>query len=650
MLTKLISTGCLGIVLLIETSPLMAEISFQDRTVAAGLTTHLFGGYGSSWVDFNQDGLPDIWISNHMYRQNFYINNGNGTFTDRLSEHWSGAPLLDKHGGAWADFDNDGDQDLVELYGVIGGTQLRDKPFYVNQSGFLNNEADLRGMNDTAGRGRTPLWLDWNNDGLLDLYMANYPRTDGVAAPSNLMLQQSNGSFLPIPELSQEVSNFFAQLAYFDSALYLLITSPGAAKYPKMLYRLGNTTPLPVPIKPELNFLGLSDVAIADFDGDLNDDMFILRLQANKSAWLTSSDHRKFQVDVHDMTVIPTQKLNFWLNGPSQLNIRLFVFGSSWTPDMLHVGAKGSTLATYAFEPYDERQWKYINLVLDTTNPVVNGFLPIGSRTSPGIYVGRLSNGQWRIEVQGSEEFHAEFVATDTPFTTWSSDGGVLWNQNVSNVPVILTRRNGAFEVKNMGFTEAVTCGSIAVGDFDNDMDIDAYLACGAGIRNTANILLENKDGKFVRVSNIGNAATQNLGTAGRVSVADYDNDGYLDLLVTDGGRHDYPFDLGRRYLLHNRGGSNHWLKINLVGCQSNRDGIGARVILEAGERKQVRLQNGGIHDGVQDDRRLHFGLAQNESAESVTVNWPSGIKTEHENLAAGQIHTLHENPNCLRP
>lgn len=650
MLKKLILICYLVMLFLIGTNKSMAEISFQDRTVASGLTTHLFGGYGSSWVDFNQDGLLDIWINNHMFQQHFYINNGDGTFTDRLNEFWTGDPLLDKHGSAWADFDNDGDQDLVELYGVIGGTQIRAKPFYVNQSNFLTNEAESRNLNDAVGRGRTPLWLDWNNDGLLDLYMANFPRTDGIAAPSRLMLQQNSGSFVPVPALSQEIKSFFAQLAYFDSALHLLITSPAAAVYPKKLYRLGNTTPLPVPVLPGINFLNLSDVAIADFDGDLVDDMFILRLKASKSAWLTSSDRKKIQVDVHDLTTTNADNLNFWLTGPSKLNLRLFIFASGWTPDKVRVGSTGRSLAAYAFDNYDGRRWKYINLILDAANPLVNGLVPESSRTKPGIYVGRLSNGQWRIDIRGPKEFRAEFVANDTPFTAWSSDGGILWDENVNNVPVVLTRLNGAFRVKNMGFSEAVACGSVAVGDFDNDMDIDAYLACGAGIRNTANILLENRDGKFVRVSNIGSAATQNLGTGGRVSVADYDNDGYLDLLVTDGGRHDYPFNLGRRYLLHNQGGSNHWLKINLVGCQSNRDGIGARVILEAGGRRQAKLQGGGIQDGVQDDRRLHFGLAQNEIAELATVNWPSGLQTRHNNLAAGQIHTLHENPNCSRP
>lgn len=169
-----------------------ADIAFEDRTLAADLTTSLYGGYGSSWVDFDGDGMLDVWISNHMYRPSLYINNGDGTFSERLSEFWQGKPFLDAHGGAWADFDNDGDPDLIELYGTIGGTAQIDKPFYVNQASILTNEADARGLNDSFGRGRTPLWLDWNNDGLLDVYMINYLRPDTLG-PSRLMLQQNNG-------------------------------------------------------------------------------------------------------------------------------------------------------------------------------------------------------------------------------------------------------------------------------------------------------------------------------------------------------------------------------------------------------------------------------------------------------------------------
>lgn len=633
--------------------PVGAEIKFQDRTASAGLTTLLYGGYGSSWVDFNNDGWLDVWIGNHMYKPGLYINNSNGTFSEQVSEFWHGNPFLDAHGAAWADFDNDGDQDLVELYGVVRGSANVQKPFYVNHGGMLIDESDIRGLNDTDGRGRTPLWLDWNNDGLLDLYMANYPRPNSVLGPTRLMLQQKDGSFVPLPDMTQHIKSFFGQLAYFDSAVHLMIGSSASPIYPKQLYQLGNTTPLPVPRLPNLTFFGLEDVAVADFDGDLSDDMLVLRVPSEVNSWqLDPTDRRRVLVDVHDLSTSPTGSLNFWFKGPSRLTLRLHGFNNSWTPEMIHAGAAGSNiLAKYAFDFVDGRKWKHIELTLDVNDPVTRGILPVNLRTTPGIYIGwSPSLQQWRVDVRGTADFQAEFVSGDAEFTKWASDGREVWTNDPGSVPVVLSRRNGEFYVNDLGLNEAVTCGSVAVGDFDNDMDIDAYLACGNGIRNTINILLENVNGKFVRVPGAGGAGTQSLGTHGRVSVADYNNDGYLDLLVTDGGRHDYPFQLGRRFLLHNTGGSNHWLKIALEGCQSNRDGIGARVLVQAGGRKQARLQAGGIRNGVQDDRRLHFGLAQNTFAESVIVEWPSGVRTTRTNLAADGTYTIRENANCPRP
>lgn len=643
---------CMSALIMGNIRPVGAEIAFQDRTASAGLTTLLKGGYGSSWVDFNDDGWLDVWISNHMYQPSLYINNGDGTFSERLSEFWQGNPLLDAHGGAWADFDNDGDQDLVELYGVLRGSTNIQKPFYVNQGGMLTDEADIRGLNDVTGRGRTPLWLDWNNDGLLDLYMANYPRADSTLGPTRLMLQQEDGSFVPLPEMTQHIKSFFGQLAYFDSAVHLVIGSPASIIYPKQFYRLGSTTPLPVLPQPNLTFFGLEDVAVADFDGDLSDDMLVLRNPSEVNSWLLDpTTRRRVLVDVHNLSLSTTGSLNFWFKGPSRLTFRLHGFNNSWTPEMIRVGAAGSVVAKSAFDFVDGRQWKHIELTLDVNDPVMGGILPVNLRTTPGIYIGwSPSLEQWRVEVRGTADFQAEFVSNDAEFTKWASDGREIWTNFSGNVPIVLSRRDGEFYVNNLGLNEVVTCGSVAVGDFDNDMDIDAYLACGNGIRNTVNILFENVNGTFVRVPGAGGAGTQNIGTSGRVSVADYDNDGYLDLLVTDGGKHDYPFQFGRRSLLHNKGGSNFWLKIALEGCQSNRDGIGARVLVQAGGHKQARLRAGGIRNGVQDDPRLHFGLAQNTFAESVIVEWPSGARKTRTNLAAGRTYTIREDANCLRP
>lgn len=448
-----------------------ADIAFEDRTLAAGLTTSLYGGYGSSWVDFDGDGLLDVWISNHMYRPSLYINNGDGTFSERLSEFWQGKPFLDAHGGAWADFDNDGDPDLIELYGTIGGTAQINKPFYVNQASILTNEADARGLNDSFGRGRTPLWLDWNNDGLLDLYMINYLRPDTLG-PSRLMLQQNNGSFVPISSMTMGTKSFSAQLAYFDSATHLVF---GGGPYPNKLYRLGEDIPLPVAWEPNSKILNVKDVAVADFDGDLSDDLLAVRAKSEVNSWLHDPDNRRqVLVDVHKLSLAPTEAVNFRLTGTSRLVIQ--VYGSTWTPDMIRVGTLGDKPAEYIFNFINERRWKIIELSLDAADPAVWNIMSENLRVTPGIYVGWNPDlAQWRIEVRGKTNFRAKFLSNDTEFTNVTNDGGTLWTQNVGFEPVMLTRRDGKFFVTDLGVNGTFECTSVAAGDFDNDMDIDLW-------------------------------------------------------------------------------------------------------------------------------------------------------------------------------
>ncbi|MER2514632.1 MAG: CRTAC1 family protein [Nitrosomonas ureae] len=626
-----------------------AEIAFEDKTRPAGLTTSHHAGYGSSWGDFNGDGWLDVWIGNHTTRPQLYINNGNGTFTERLSEFWEGDPFRDAHGGAWADFDNDGDQDLIELYGNRGGKSADDKAFYVNQAGKLTDEAVARGLNDNFGRGRTPLWLDWNNDGLLDLYMVNKKRPFDDLGPTRLMLQQKDGTFKAAPGMTKKTIGEFAQLAYFDSAVHLLTS--GWIFYPQELYRLGDTTLLPIIDKPRRQFKHLQDVAVADFDGNLEDNLLVLQARTVNSWILDPKNRRQVTVAAHGLSSIEKGSLNFWLQGPTKLAIRIYGAFNPWIPGMVHVGKSGSNLAELASEIVQGERRYFIKLELDVTNPEMSGIVNPVQKTLPGIYVGWVPHiGQWRIEIRGTDTFRANFEAIDAEFEKVVSDGREFWTKDVSSKLVMLSRHEGRFVAdENFGYDLADSCHSVAVGDFDNDMDLDVYLTCANGLRNRHNVLLENIGGSFIPVSDAGGAGTINAGSGGKVSVADYDNDGYLDLLVTDGGGLEYPFSYGRQFLLRNRGGSNHWLKVDLIGCQSNRDGIGARVIVTAGGKKQARLQAGGIRNGVQDDRRLHFGLASNSVAESVIVEWPSGTRTNLTGLAADQIHVIREDSGCAR-
>jgi enediyne biosynthesis protein E4 len=120
------------------------------------------------------------------------------------------------------------------------------------------------------------------------------------------------------------------------------------------------------------------------------------------------------------------------------------------------------------------------------------------------------------------------------------------------------------------------------------------------------------------------------------LAVGDYDNDGDLDILVSNNGQ--------APQLLRNDGGNeNHWLGILLIGTKSNRDGVGARVKLAAGDLILYDQRKGGMSYQSAQDPRLHFGLGQRGRVDSVEIKWPSGVVTKLADLRCNQIIAVKE-------
>ena len=190
--------------------------------------------------------------------------------------------------------------------------------------------------------------------------------------------------------------------------------------------------------------------------------------------------------------------------------------------------------------------------------------------------------------------------------------------------------------------------------DYDNDVRIDVAMANGHVVDNTAQVragskyaqrrlLFHNADGRrFIEEGGASGSgfAAEKVGRT--LAVADVDNDGDLDVLVTNNGQ--------SADLLRNDGGNqNKSLELRLVGRQSNGDAIGARVIVSVGSTTQVREVKAGSSYLGQNDTRVHFGLGTALRADRLEVRWPGGRSETFQQVQAGAIVTIVEGEGIVR-
>jgi enediyne biosynthesis protein E4 len=184
--------------------------------------------------------------------------------------------------------------------------------------------------------------------------------------------------------------------------------------------------------------------------------------------------------------------------------------------------------------------------------------------------------------------------------------------------------------------------------DYDNDGARDLFMANGNVLDNIQRYHSEvqyaepklmfrnNGHGIFENVSDRLGADFQLPRVSRGAAVADFDNDGDLDILVNNCGQ--------PPQLLRNDGGNaNHWLEVFLIGTKSNRDGVGARVKLVAGDLTLYDQRKGGMSYQSAQDPRLHFGLGPQATVDAVEILWPSGVTTKLTSLKSDQIITVKE-------
>ena len=149
-------------------------------------------------------------------------------------------------------------------------------------------------------------------------------------------------------------------------------------------------------------------------------------------------------------------------------------------------------------------------------------------------------------------------------------------------------------------------------------------------------------DGVFADATNTQNPGFRASRVGRGLAVGDYDNDGWLDFLVSNNGEAAQLFrnDGGAR---RQRTRQNHWLGVRLIGTKSNRDATGAQLKLVAGDLVSYDQAKGGMSYCSAQDPRVYFGLGSHGHIASLEIVWPSGAREVLHDLSVNQIVTIEE-------
>src|SRR5260370_1401446 len=158
---------------------------------------------------------------------------------------------------------------------------------------------------------------------------------------------------------------------------------------------------------------------------------------------------------------------------------------------------------------------------------------------------------------------------------------------------------------------------------------------------NTSRVVFRNLNGqKFEELLEGAGPGVAEAHASRGVAWGDFDNDGDVDLLVMNINE---PPSL----LRNDVSGNNHWLKVKLEGVQSNRSAIGARVVANYGNRKQARAVLAQDSYLSSSDRRLHFGLGP-ETTANLTIHWPNGLIEKVDNVPADHLVWIKESKGIV--
>jgi hypothetical protein len=230
---------------------------------------------------------------------------------------------------------------------------------------------------------------------------------------------------------------------------------------------------------------------------------------------------------------------------------------------------------------------------------------------------------------------------------SWTADFADVNNDGFFDC-LITTHSNTIKLLMNDGtghFTDVTAAAGLAVSgfflqaklaDFDNDGFVDLIYSGG-----THRYYKNNGNGTFTHLTNMFPYSD----TMHSFGIGDLNHDGFLDLYSSYGNSYVSPDANNPDILWTNNGNNNHWVAFDLEGTISNRDAVGAKVKIYGPWGVQVREIRAGESYGIVNSFHLHFGIGQNTSIDQAVIQWPSGLETVIDNPAIDTYHQIIEAP-----
>ncbi|GGA65379.1 hypothetical protein GCM10011369_03540 [Neiella marina] len=598
---------------------------FNDISQQVGLITEQTYKYGGPSIgDIDRDGHYDFVLNNHNFvSTQLVMNQGNGQVEI--------TPLFpfvqDFHGSALADYDGDGDLDLMVAFGGANGTSPTSYTLLRNDDGTFNDVSAQAGINAPA-RGRSPRWLDMDSDGDLDLALinANNPNASG---PQQLFYQNNgDGTFSP-----KRVAGL--EQAFGERALITDFDGDGKSDLmlfsPITLWRNNGDftfTDMSAQWLPESASGEWVDLAAAEMDVN-NDGRYDIYIARGKTLYELSKKSIDFnpltqKIDIRDDGEKGRTEISFYAPNTivlNEMNLTYRQYNGDF-PVFLGSNKTRHVVKATGFQPVqlpEEMKTADDHLVIDMA--MAQGWPD--EQLENGLYIGHLGNGQWRAEWVRNNIVYWNISFALSGVTDVRYD----WQPNNRNIQdLLLINRGDHFDDQSAAWNlpKGGNHRGVTHGDFNNDgwTDLFVYRYGFLKERVTDLLLLNNGNGSFEITTVHGAHDVDDPGHGDMGQAFDWDLDGKVDLL--NGSEEE-----GYWYLYQNQtqGLGNYVLVSVGYSPEQQLDPLGAEVVVTTSTGKQLtkRVASAGEVFSQGQIDTVHFGVADAQQIASIEVRWRNG-------------------------